>query len=111
MPAAYELKRAKNGKFHFNLLATNGEVILSSQMYTAKATAKKGIAAVQTNCSDASHYDRRKGKGGKPHFVLKSANHRVIGSSETYNSTGAMEKGIKSVMKNGKAKKVNDVTK
>lgn len=107
MPGAYEIKRAKNGKYHFHLLATNGEIILTSQMYTEKATAQKGIAAVRVNYADTSRYERRIGKGGKPHFVLKAANHRVIGSSETYNSTAALEKGIKSVMKNGTAKKVN----
>jgi uncharacterized protein YegP (UPF0339 family) len=51
-------------------------------------------------------YERRQGKGGTSRFVLKARNHRVIGSGETYSSKAAMEKGIKSLRKNGKVKKV-----
>ena len=105
MAAQFELKKSKNGKHFFNLLATNGEIILTSQMFMSIAGARKGIASVQSNSGVADRYERRQGKGGKSHFVLKSGNHRVIGTSETYNSKANMEKGIKSVMKNGKVKK------
>ena len=106
MAAKFELKQARNGKHFFNLLATNGEVILSSQMYASRAGARKGIASVRNHASQKDCYERRSGKKGKPHFVLRARNHRVIGTSETYNSSASMEKGIKSVMKNGKAKGV-----
>ena len=82
MAGKFVLKQAKNGQHFFNLLATNGEVILTSEMYTSKAGAKKGIASVQANCSNAERYDRRTGRGGKTHFVLKAANHRGVGTSE-----------------------------
>ena len=65
MPGKYEVKRAKNGQFHFNLKAANGEPILSSEMYTTKAACKNGIASVQKNSQDASRYDRRQSKNGK----------------------------------------------
>lgn len=45
----YELKKAKNGQYHFNLKASNGEIILASEMYASKASAENGIASVQTN--------------------------------------------------------------
>ena len=110
MPAQFELKRAKNGQFHFNLLATNGEIILSSEMYKTKAGAKNGIAAVRTNAKNGSRYVRREGKRKSHYFVLRSGNNKVIGKSESYTRPAAMEKGIKSVMKNGAAKKVADLT-
>lgn len=106
MAAQYELKTARNGKLYFNLLAANGEVILTSQMYASRSGARKGIASVQSNAGSADRFQRRQGKGGKSHFVLKAANHRVIGTSQVYHSKQAMEKGIKSVMKHGKAKKL-----
>ena len=43
----YELKTAKDGQFMFNLIATNGQVILTSELYKTKAEAKNGIASVQ----------------------------------------------------------------
>lgn len=45
----YEIKKAKNGQYHFNLKASNGEIILSSEMYASKASAENGIASVQSN--------------------------------------------------------------
>jgi len=109
MPAKFELKKAKNEKVFFNLLAPNGEIILTSQMYASKATAKKGIRSVQTNCGSENHFVHKKGKSGKAHFVLRSANNRVIGSSQTYDSTASMKKGIKSVAKNGKSAQIADL--
>lgn len=106
MAAQFELKKAKNGKHYFNLLATNGAVILTSQMYVSRAAARKGIVSIRANSGSADRYERRQRKGGKSHFVLKAGNHRVIGSSEVYNSKAAMEKGIRSARKNGKAKKL-----
>ena len=105
MAAQFELKTSRNGKHFFNLLATNGEIILTSQMYTSKAGARKGIASVQSNARNIDRYERRQGKKGKSHFVLKSRNSRVIGTSETYSSKAAMEKGIQAAMKNGNVKK------
>ena len=59
---------------------------------------------------EAARFDRRKGTGDKPYFVLKAANHQVIGQSEMYESDRAMENGIKSVQKNGAATKVEDLS-
>ena len=110
MPGKLELKKAKNGQFHFNLKASNGEVILSSEMYTTKRAANNGIASVQKNSGDSSRFDRRTSKSKKPYFVLKAGNHQVIGQSEMYESDRAMANGIKSVMKSGPGAKVVDLT-
>ncbi len=106
----YEIKKAKNGKIFWNLKATNGEIILSSQMYASKTSAKSGIASVQKNSPDENRYDRRVNKGGKDYFVLKAANHQIIGNSEAYNTKRSMESGIKSVMKNGPTTRIDDTT-
>ena len=47
MAGKFELKKSKNGKFFFNLLASNGQIILSSEMYEAKASAVNGIESVK----------------------------------------------------------------
>ena len=44
----FVVSEAKNG-YKFNLVAGNGEVIASSQVYKSLATAKKGVASVQKN--------------------------------------------------------------
>lgn len=47
--ARYELKTANDGRFFFNLLAANGQVVGTSQMYASEATRATGIASVQAN--------------------------------------------------------------
>ncbi len=47
MAGKFELKQAKNGEYHFNLLAGNGQIILTSEMYKTKASAENGIESVK----------------------------------------------------------------
>jgi uncharacterized protein YegP (UPF0339 family) len=103
------LKKAKNGKFMWNLKVTSGEPILSSQMYATKSSAKNGIKSVKNNARKGARYDRRKSRGGKPYFVLTAGNHQIIGTSESYSSTRAMENGIKSVAKNAPGAAIDDI--
>ena len=42
----FVVSKAKTG-VKFNLVAGNGEVVLTSQVYKTKATCKKGIASIQ----------------------------------------------------------------
>ncbi len=110
MAAKFEIKKAKNGQFYFRLKAGNGEIILSSEMYTTKSSAKNGIASVKKNSTEAKRYDRRVNKKGKDYFVLKAANHQIIGNSEAYNSKASMENGIQSVTKNAGPAEVVDLS-
>ncbi len=49
----FERKTAKNGQFHFNLKAGNGQIIGSSEMYTSEAGMENGIKSVKTNAPSA----------------------------------------------------------
>ena len=110
MPARFQIKKAKNGKFFFSLLAANGEVVLTSQMYASKATAKKGIASVQANAVDIDQFEQLKNKAGKHYFVLRAKNQQVIGTGEAYSGTTGMKKGIKSVSKNAPMAAIEDMS-
>lgn len=54
---AYERKESKNGKWHFNLKATNGQVIGSSQMYASADSMENGIESVKNNAPNAEAKD------------------------------------------------------
>ena len=108
MSAKYEIKKAKNGKFFFNLKASNGQIILTSQMYKDKSGAKSGIASVQKNSSNADLYETKESAGGKSSFVLKAKNKQVIGNSQSYASAASMNNGIASVKKNGPTTVIDD---
>jgi uncharacterized protein YegP (UPF0339 family) len=100
MPGKFELKTAKNGKFFFNLKATNGQIILSSEMYETKKAAENGIASVKRNAGNEARYERKVSNKGESYFVLKAGNGEQVGKSEMYAAKRSMENGIKSVQRN-----------
>ena len=106
----FELKNAKDGQFYFNLKAGNGEVILTSEMYKAKDGALNGIESVKTNAPHVERFESKTSTNGKPYFVLKAANHQVIGQSEMYSSESARDNGIKSVQTTAPTARVDDTT-
>ena len=93
-------KTAKNGQFYFNLKADNGQVILSSEMYTTKSARDNGIESVKKNAPEDGRYDKKTSANGKHYFNLKAANGQVIGTSEQYESASGRDNGIESVKKN-----------
>ena len=96
----FEIKKTKSGLFKFDLKATNGQVILSSQSYKSKASCVKGVNSVINNSADDHRFERNTAKDGSPYFNLKASNGQIIGTSEMYSNTTGMENGIASVKKN-----------
>lgn len=106
----YEISQAKDGQYRFVLKVGNAEVILTSELYKAKALAQNGIESVQKNSADDARYERLTAKNGKHYFNLKAANHQIIGSSQFYASEASRDKGIESVKNKGSSDKVKDLT-
>ena len=96
----FVISTRKNGEFQFNLKATNGQVILSSEGYTTKAACENGIESVKKNAPEDARYERKEAANGKFYFNLKAANGQVIGSSQMYQSEDSRDNGIESVKKN-----------
>lgn len=53
MAGKFELYTDKGGHWRFNLKASNGQVIASSEGYNSKDAAKNGIESVRKNAPDA----------------------------------------------------------
>lgn len=106
----YILKTTTNEKFHFNLTAKNGQVILTSQTYISKSGAVNGIVSVQLNSPNEERFERNKSENGQFFFNLKANNGLVIGTSELYTSAEARDAGIESVKVNGRTLEVDDQT-
>ena len=90
----------KNGEFQFNLKATNGQVILTSEGYTTKTACLNGVESVKKNAPIPERFEVKVAKNGKPFFNLKASNGQVIGSSQMYASERTLNAGIASVAKN-----------
>ena len=107
--------RETNTGVKFDLKATNGEVIATSEVYASEASCKKGIASVQKNAPAAAVEDQTAegyavekhpkfevytDKAGEFRFRLKAINGQVIAVSEGYKAIKSCFNGIESVKKN-----------
>jgi uncharacterized protein YegP (UPF0339 family) len=60
MPAKFVLTKDPSGKFRFNLLASNGRVIATSELYNTRAAAMNGIESIRKNAAGAALDDKTK---------------------------------------------------
>ncbi len=106
---------------NFNLKASNGEIIASSQVYKTLATCKKGIASVQKNAPVAALEDQTEknfaavknpkfevytDKKGEFRFRLKATNGQIIATGEGYSTKKACLNGVESIRKNAVGAKI-----
>ena len=111
----FVIKDTKSGGVKFDLKATNGQVIASSQVYASLNSCKKGIASVINNAPVAEIEDQTvegyarirnpkfeiyNDKAGEARFRLKAKNGQIIATSEGYTTMKACLNGIASVKKN-----------
>ena len=96
----FAISKRRNGEIQFNLNADNGQVILTSEGYTTRTACDNGIESVRKNALNDVRYGRKKSTNNKDYFNLKATNGQVIGTSEMYESSSAIENGIASVKKN-----------
>lgn len=72
MAGWFELSKSSDNQFRFVLKAGNGETILTSELYTSKASAEKGIASVRSNSPQEERYEKKTASNGKFYFNLKA---------------------------------------
>ena len=106
----FEGTTRKNGEFQFNLKASNGQVILTSEGYKTKKACLNGIESVKKNSQNEKRFEKKAAKDGRPFFNLKATNGEVVGQSQMYASEKTCANGIASVMKNAPEAPVVDLT-
>ena len=99
----------------FDLKASNGEVIATSEVYKTKVSCLNGVKSVAKNAPVANVEDQTVenwqkaqcpkfemyvDKAGEYRFRLKATNGQVIAVSEGYVAKKSCENGIESVKKN-----------
>lgn len=108
--------------YKFDLKASNGETIATSEVYETHAACVKGTESVAKCAADANFADLTLGqedvthpkfelyedKGGQFRFRLKARNGEVIAVSEGYTTKTACENGIASVRRNAPEAPVTD---
>ncbi|MCW1967185.1 MAG: YegP family protein [Anaerolineae bacterium] len=93
MAGKIEIKTTSNGKFMFNLKATNGQIILTSNVFGTKEDAMAAIAKLQA--LKEGDIEVKTNAAGEPYFSIAG-----IGKGESYSSKAACDNGVESVKKN-----------
>ena len=100
-----------NTGIKFDLKASNGEVIATSEVYSSEAACMKGIESVRKNAEIAKVEDIGESvtnpkfqiyedKAGEFRFRLTARNGEIIATSEGYKAKASCLNGIESVRKN-----------
>lgn len=124
MAGKFVIKKTNTG-VKFDLKASNGEVILTSEVYSELPSCKNGIESVKTNAPIANVEDQTTegfnteknpkfemyaDKAGEFRFRLKAKNGQIIGTSEGYKAKASCLNGVESVKKNAPEGVVIDET-
>ena len=109
------IKTTPSGAYRFNLLASNGQVIATSENYKTKASCINGLDSVRKNSAVAKIEDQTvdpiesfphpkfemyKDKAGEFRFRLKARNGEIIAVSEGYKAKVSCINGMESVKNN-----------
>lgn len=110
----FAVRETKTG-IKFDLKASNGEVIATSEVYTTEAACLNGIESVRKNAPIANMEDQTtesfeeakhpkfeiyKDKAGEFRFNLKARNGEIIAVSEGYKAKASCLNGVESVRRN-----------
>ena len=107
----------------FDLKATNGQVIATSEVYDTKASCLSGIESVR-KCAPVAGLENQTvdgwekvthpkfemylDKAGEFRFRLKARNGKLIAISEGYTAKASCENGIDSVRKNAEMAEIEE---
>jgi len=53
----FQIKKTSNGQYRFNLVASNGQVLATSETYTRKQSAKDTIESIRKSAAAATVED------------------------------------------------------
>ena len=90
------IKEKGEGEFVAFLYANNGELMLTSEIYTSEESARAGIDTIRKNV-DGGTFVNYKDKNKNFYFKLKSVKNRILCVSETYKSEALAESAKESV--------------
>ncbi len=93
----YEVYQVGDG-FRYNLKASNGEVLVASEVYASRDGVIKAIEAVQRNI-ETGEVRVFVDKHGRSKFKLTARNHRVIALSASYSTEKSAERASESFKK------------
>lgn len=118
----FEIKKSKDGRYVFNLYASNNVIVATSQVYSSSTSAMNGIKSVIANAPTAPIEDQTlktfetlsfpkweiyRDKGEQYRFRLSASNGSCVCHSQGYTSKANCKKGIESIIKFASGAEIN----
>lgn len=97
-----------SGQYWYHLRADNGEIVQSSEGYTAKASCENGIQSVKANCQPQRFESFL--ESGQYGFNHVAANGEIIGRGEKYTTAQARDHGILVVLREAPEARIEDLS-
>jgi uncharacterized protein len=91
-----------DGRYYFILVASNGQIILSSEGFTTDYERDSSIHAIHAKMILSSSFEKKMSSDGKYYFILRAADGEIIGHSELYGSAAGRDNGIEAVINNAR---------
>ena len=90
------VEKESDGEFVSKLLASNGEVMLTSEIYTTEEGARNGIATIIRGV-ESNNFIVYQDKNNNYYYKIKTANNRLLCAGEIYKAKDACLKAVESV--------------
>lgn len=87
----------ESGQYRFNVVAKNGQIVLSSEQYTSEEGAYNGAFAVQAAASKASAFTVLENSAEGYYFTVTADNGQIIGVSQQYTTKASAQAAVSSV--------------
>lgn len=112
-PSAFDVQDAASGESYFNLVAKNGEIVGTSELYASRSNATRGAKTVTKllqiivgepavePARRAERFETFVGVDGQRYFRVRAGNGAIVLASEGYTSKAGLEGGIASVRAHG----------
>lgn len=103
----FEVFRAVDGSFHFNLKADDGRGLLRSHAYSTKRSCLDGIRSLR---NALAHSDRHVALDNELcRIAVKAMNHRVLATSRRFENRAALEEAAAKIRAEGATAPVNRI--
>jgi len=87
----------KGDIYSFELINSDGEVLLRSNLFRTKSECYDEITQVKSSVASSTHFEKRKESSGQFTFVLKNKYQEIIGHSNPFWSSSSRDYAMMTV--------------
>ncbi len=94
---SWTIEYKRKGEYIASLCAKNGELMLSSEIYSSEEGARAGIATIVRNITESGRFVVYRDKNDNYYYKLKTSGNKLLCVGEIYKSKDQCERAVESV--------------